>query len=435
MNTQTPILIPPGKRHVAVVGAGISGLYAALELARDHRVTLIEAAPRLGGHARTVMAGKRGDQPVDTGFIVFNKVNYPRLTALFERLDVPIIESNMSFAASFDGGALEYSTRTVATMFAQARNLVRPSHLRMVRDIVRFNTHAAREAEKHGDLPLGDFLDEMGLGQTFRDRYLGPISGAIWSTPSTEVMAFPARAMLRFFANHHLLSNSGQHQWWTVKGGSVAYVERVTAELRRLGVEIRTGLPVTGIRNRVFRPELRMDGGDWETFDDIICAGHADETRALLGEGLGEIRDALTDVRFQKNRAVLHSDATAMPQRRRIWAAWNYVKPVDQPEDRLALTYWMNKLQQIPEDDPLFVTLNPVMPICDDSIFDTAEFMHPIYDLPMARAVERTRAINGTNGIWIAGAWMHNGFHEDGCASAEDVTRAMAARSGAAQIA
>ncbi|GIT92935.1 cyclopropane-fatty-acyl-phospholipid synthase [Jannaschia pagri] len=403
-----------------MVGGGISGLAAAHALSRTASVTLIEAEPRLGGHARTIMAGKRGDQPVDTGFIVFNKVNYPNLTRLFEELSVPIADSDMSFAASFGNGALEYSTQTIDTMFAQRGNLVKPQFLRMVRDILRWNAKAA-DAARDTSLSLRDFLDEMGLGQSFRDWYLGPISGAIWSTPSQDVMDFPAAAMVKFFANHHLLSASGQHQWYTVEGGSTAYVSRLEAHLRNAGVDIRLGSPVKGIRRTTSGPEVKLTGGDWEFFDDVILATHSDDSLALLSDPSAEEQALLGNIRYQPNTAITHCDAGLMPKRRKVWAAWNYAEPGGTKPDHIGLTYWMNRLQPIPQDDPLFVTLNPQTPIREEAIYDQVAFRHPVYDLAMMEAVAKLRDINGTRNTWFCGAWMHNGFHEDGFRSALDV--------------
>ena len=414
--------------RVAIVGAGISGLSAAHALAPHARVDLIEAAPRLGGHARTVIAGKRGDQPVDTGFIVFNKVNYPNLVALFDEIDAPVAASDMSFAASFGQGALEYSLQTADTMFAQRSNLLRPRFLRMVRDIFRFNARAADLATDEG-LPLGLFLDRMGMSRAFRDWYLGPISGAIWSTPAQDVMEFPAAAMLRFFRNHHLLSHTGQHDWFTVAGGSAAYVSRLEARLRMAGVGIRTAAPVAAIE----RPaeggvRLRARGGAWEDYDHVVLATHADTSHALLTDADPREAALLGAVRFQANRAVLHADDRLMPRRRKVWASWNYAEPGGARPDRIGLTYWMNRLQPIPEDDPLFVTLNPQVAPRDELVHDETEFAHPVYDLAMMAAVEDLKAGNGARDTWFAGAWMRYGFHEDGMASGLDAAEGIRAR-------
>ncbi|MEM8825129.1 MAG: FAD-dependent oxidoreductase [Pseudomonadota bacterium] len=414
-------------RRIAVIGGGISGMSAAHALCRSNHVTLIEAESRLGGHARTVIAGKRGDQPVDTGFIVFNRVNYPEMLKLFEDLDVPIADSDMSFAASFGNGALEYSLQTADTVFAQRSNLLKPRFLRMVRDIFHFNARAA-DAANDPNLTLSQFLDQLGVGQAFRDLYLGPISGAIWSTPSQNVMDFPAQAMVKFFKNHALLSHTGQHDWFTVKGGSVEYVRRLQARMESHGVDIRLGTPVEGVRRHPGGADVKCAGGEWESFDEVVFATHSDDSLALLSDPTPEETAILSQIRYQPNDAILHADRGAMPRREKVWASWNYTEPDGKTPDRIGLTYWMNRLQPIPKDDPMFVTLNPQAEINEALIYDTASFRHPVYDLAMMAAVEKLRAMNGAHATWFCGAWMRNGFHEDGMVSGLDVAHGITAR-------
>ncbi|PQO23818.1 cyclopropane-fatty-acyl-phospholipid synthase [Rhodobacteraceae bacterium WD3A24] len=410
--------------RVVIIGAGVSGLAAAHELAGTHRVTLIEAAPRAGGHARTVMAGRDGTQPVDTGFIVFNKVNYPRLTALFEHLGVPLAQSDMSFGASFDGGRFEYALTSLDAIFAQRRNCADPRFLRMLRDVLRFNARG-RAAAGADDMTIGELIGVLGLGPWFRDRYLLPLTGAIWSTPTRDILDFPARAMLRFMENHSLLGYSGQHQWYTVRGGSVAYVSRLAADLARRGVDIRLSAPVAGVRRDGAGAALRCRGGDWERFDEVVFATHADDTLAMLTDADPAERAALSAIRFQPNEAVLHSDPAIMPRRRKVWSSWVYTEDGVQPAPRIGLTYWMNSLQPIPQDDPLFVTLNGARPIRDELIHDVTTFRHPVYDKAAVAAQARLAAMNGERNTWFCGAWMGDGFHEDGFASAVAVTDAL----------
>ncbi|MBK1634316.1 NAD(P)/FAD-dependent oxidoreductase [Rhodovulum adriaticum] len=415
-------------RRIAVIGAGISGLGAAHLLGKDTHVTLFEAENRLGGHARTVIAGKNGDQPVDTGFIVFNYVNYPHMTRLFGDLDVPVAKSDMSFGASLDGGAFEYGLKNLRAVFAQPSNALSPKFLGMLRDVLKFNAQALSVADRMPGATIGEFLAELGTGDWFRDRYLLPLSGAIWSTPSKGILDFPAHAMIRFFQNHALLSHKGQHQWYTVKGGSVEYVRRVEAALRAKGADIRLSAPVQGVRRVQGGAEVRAQGGEWERFDEVILATHSDDTLALLSDATPEERAALGAVRYQPNQAVLHADTALMPKRRAAWASWNYTEETGKHSDRIDLTYWMNSLQPIPESDPMFVTLNAQRPIREDLIYDTVTFRHPVYDGPALQAQETLRAMNGANRTWVCGAWMKNGFHEDGLASAVDVVEAMRQR-------
>lgn len=422
-----PFEMPPApRRRIAVIGGGISGMAAAHLLADQAEVTLFEAAPRLGGHARTVVAGKRGDQPVDTGFIVFNKVNYPHLTALFDRLEVPYVPSNMSFGASFQGGAMEYALASLDTVFAQRHRALDPRFLRMLRDILHFNAHA-EQALRHPGLTIREFLRELGTGAWFRDRYLLPFSGAIWSTPCEGVLDFPAQALVSFFRNHNLMSNSGHHQWYTVQGGSAQYVQRLQALLEAQGVTLRLGTPVQAAR-RAPGPEVKAEGGDWQAFDELVFACHSDQALALLSDASPTERAALSAVGYQPNEAVLHCDAAVMPQRRKCWSSWVYVEPKGPRPDRIALSYWMNSLQPIPQDDPMFVTLNPVQAIDPAKIYDTKSFMHPVYDVAALKAQQTIRTMNGSRATWFCGAWMRNGFHEDGFASAVDVVEAMGAR-------
>ncbi|MGB5865879.1 MAG: FAD-dependent oxidoreductase [Sulfitobacter sp.] len=435
MSENTPTAsIPYAKtdlRRIAVIGAGISGMGAAHMLASDNHVTLFESGTRLGGHARTVIAGKNGDQPVDTGFIVFNYANYPHLAALFAELDVPVVKSNMSFGASFDGGRLEYALTSLNAMFAQRRNLVNPKFIAMLRDLVKFNKHALTLAEDK-TLSLREFLDKLGTGSYFRDYYLLPFSGAIWSTPVEKIMDFPAHALIKFFENHALLGYSGQHQWYTVQGGSISYVTRIEAAMQRNGVEIRLNAAVQGVRRDATGVGVKTYGGDWERFDEVVMATHSDDTLAMLSDANTGEKAALAAIAYQPNDIVLHADASIMPKRRATWASWVYTEDSRAKSDRIDLTYWMNSLQPIPESDPHFVTLNTKRTIREELIYDQVTLRHPVYDLGALDAQEAVRGMNGQNNTWFCGAWMRSGFHEDGLASAVDVVTALRARAGKA---
>ncbi|MGB8812596.1 MAG: FAD-dependent oxidoreductase [Paracoccaceae bacterium] len=423
MRFEMPVAAP---RRIAVVGGGISGMAAAHLLADTHRVVLFEAETRLGGHARTVIAGRKGDQPVDTGFIVYNKVNYPNLVGLFDRLNVPVVKSNMSFGASINGGALEYALKSLNAVFAQRRNLVNPAFLGMLRDVVRFNANAVQVAQ-NPNLTIKEFLADLGTGDWFRDYYILPLSGAIWSTPVQGILDFPAQALVQFFQNHSLLSVSNQHQWYTVQGGSVEYVHRLQAAMVDQGVELRTGTPIAAV-DRSNGVRVRCIGGAWEAFDEVVFATHSDDTLALLADASHQERAALSAVRYQSNQAVLHADTSLMPKRKAVWSSWVYAEPAGPQPDKIDLTYWMNSLQPIPKDDPLFVTLNSNRPIRDDLIHDVVTFRHPVYDSAAQAAKAAIRSMNGTKGTWFCGAWMGNGFHEDGFASAVDVAHALQIR-------
>lgn len=416
---------PP--RRIAVIGGGISGMAAAHLLADHNAVVLFEAEPHLGGHARTVIAGKRKDQPVDTGFIVFNRVNYPHLVRLFEKLAVPVVESSMSFGASIRGGAVEYGLASMDAIFAQRKNAFNPRFLRMLTDILHFNRNAEAVANDPA-MTIRELLERLGTGPWFRDHYITPFSGAIWSTPTQGILDFPAQALVRFFRNHALMDYEGQHQWYTVRGGSIEYVRRLEEAMVAQGVDIRTGAPVASVRREGGSVLIRAEGAEAELFDDVVFATHSDITLKLLSDATPAEAGALADIRYQPNEAVLHSDASLMPRSRKVWSSWSYVEPKSGPGERIDLTYWMNSLQPIPQDDPLFVTLNTTRPIRDELIHDVATFHHPVFDVAALAAQERLRAMNGGRNTWFCGAWMRNGFHEDGFASAVDVVEAMGER-------
>lgn len=409
------------KKKIAIIGGGISGLSAAYYLAPDHEVTLFEAADRLGGHARTVLAGRNRDQPVDTGFIVFNYATYPLLTRLFRELDVPVIKSEMSFGASIDNGRLEYGLNTLGALVAQKRNLLRPQFYKMIRDILHFGKHA--EAAATDDKTIGELVEELRLGRWFRDNYLMPMCGAIWSTPVEDVDQFPARSLVRFFRNHALLAGTGKHQWWTVKGGSIEYVRRLQSALEARGVEIRLSAPVAQVSRGAQGVLLNAANHAPQAFDEVIFACHSDQALAILGDHATRAeRDALGSIRYQENTAVLHCDPAQMPKRRRCWSSWAYRSQ----KGDIGVTYWMNSLQSIPHDDPLFVTLNPSCDIPDERIYDRVRFAHPVFDGAAIQAQARIQDMQGQNNTWFAGAYNRHGFHEDGIASAMRVVRKIA---------
>lgn len=411
-------------RRIAVIGAGISGMGAADMLSADHHVTLFEAERRLGGHARTVMAGPGRETAVDTGFIVFNYSNYPHLAALFDGLGVEVEESSMSFGTSIGGGRLEYALHSIDALFAQRRNAFDPRFLRMVRDIFHFNKHALRLADDP-NMTVGQLLETLGTGPWFRDYYLTPFTGAIWSTPTTRMLDFPAQAMMRFMANHALTSASGQHQWYSVTGGSDRYVQRLGARMAMNGVDVRLNAPTRGVRRTAMGVEVRAERGEWETFDEVVFATHSDDTLSMLSDPTPDEAAVLGAIRYQPNDVVLHSDTGMMPKRRKVWASWVYTEAKAKDCETIDLTYWMNSLQPWLTGQEFFVTLNATRPIREDLIWDTTVMRHPVYDLAALAAQKRVPEINGGNAAWFCGAWVKNGFHEDGLSSAVDVVEAL----------
>ncbi|CUI95050.1 NAD(P)/FAD-dependent oxidoreductase [Cognatishimia activa] len=416
-------LPPPLPQRIAIIGGGISGMAAAYQLADHHDVTLYEAAPKLGGHARTVMAGKHGDQPVDTGFIVFNYVNYPHLTAMFNDLDVPVIKSDMSFGATIDDGRVEYGLRSLGAVMGQRRNLTRPSFYRMLRDIMRFNGNAERLAQD--GTTIAELVDEMQLGDWFRRYYLMPICGAIWSTPPEEIASFPARSLVRFFRNHALLSATGQHQWWTVKGGSVEYVTRLQQNLIQRGVNIRCGAPIHSVHRDATGVSISTSGAEPSQFDQVVFACHSDDALKMIANPTPAEANALSNLRYQDNQMILHADESQMPRRKACWSSWVYKADAVDNRPEIGVTYWMNRLQNIPEQDPLFVSLNPVREVDTSKIYDEKTFRHPVFDIAALKAQSQIADIQGQNNTWFAGAYLRHGFHEDGFASAVRVARTL----------
>lgn len=401
-------------RHIAVVGSGISGLSAAWLLSQKHRVTLIEADTRPGGHSNTVDCEVDGvDVAVDTGFIVYNPPAYPNLTALFSHLEVPTALSNMSFAVSMGNGAYEYAGSGLAQLVGQPSNLLSPGHWQLMRDIPRFfRTTLAKLPTISDDMTIAQFLKAEGYSEYFLERHLLPMAGAIWSAAPGDMRDYPAKAFLRFFNNHGLLKITGRPLWRTVKGGSREYVSR----LIRSGLfETRLRTPVTSIRRGPNGVTIRARSGEEQTYDDVVIAAHADQALALLSDATPEERRLLSCFRYSKNRAILHRDDRLMPKRKRLWSSWNYLSEMPpHSATTSAVTYWMNKLQPLPVETPLFVSLNPLEEPRMEKVLAEFDYAHPIFD-PAAMAAQRDLwKIQGARRTWFCGAYWGSGFHEDG---------------------
>lgn len=408
--------VTTGGMRIAVIGSGIAGLGAAW-LMRGRQVVVFEAEARLGGHARTVQAE---GVAVDTGFIVCNRRTYPLFIPMLEHLGVELAPSDMSFAASFADGGYEYGTTRPLDMLAQPARMLDLSHWRMIRDILKFFRQAPGHAGAGGS--IGDVIEALRLGPEFRDRFLMPISGAIWSTPTRAMMEFPAASFLRFFENHGLLTVNDQPKWLTVKGGSAVYV---AALAKACGAELRTGCPVQSVTRGEGGITVVSPRGS-EVFDRVIFATHAPQALGLLARPDADETAILGALRTEANRMVLHSDISFMPRRRAIWSSWNHVTsaPAGGLSDRpISLSYWMNRLQGLQTPRPLIVTLNPEREPAH--IHDEAVLHHPQYDGPGLAALGRLGDIQGRGGVYYAGAWTRYGFHEDGLLSALRVAQAM----------
>ncbi|QIB33552.1 NAD(P)/FAD-dependent oxidoreductase [Ancylobacter pratisalsi] len=404
--------------RIAVIGSGISGLSAAWLLSSRHDVTLFEAESRLGGHSNTVeVAGT----PVDTGFIVYNEKTYPNLTALFAHLKVRTRESDMSFAVSLDDGRLEYSGSGLRGLFGQPANLVSSRFASMLRDLLRFYRTAPGELPFMGRLSLDAYLDANGYGIPFRDDHLYPMAAAIWSTAASEVGRYPASAFVRFCDNHGLLQLTGRPPWRTVVGGSRTYVARLRDAMHG---RIISGTPIRQVRRQPGGVVLVDDTGTESGFDHVVIATHANQALALLDSPTQAEAELLGAFGYSRNEAVLHSDPRLMPRRRAVWSAWNYLAD-RRTEERLCVTYWMNKLQGLPSTSPLFVTLNPIEAPDPASVAHRVVYEHPLFDIEAMGAQERLWELQGERGVWYCGAYFGAGFHEDGLQSGLAVAEAL----------
>ena len=407
---------------IAIIGTGISGLSAAYLLHPHHEITVYEKNERLGGHSRTVeVTTAEGKVPVDTGFIVFNHRNYPLLTGLFKHLQVPTAKSNMSFGVSIDNGWLEYGTQKLSDMFAQKRNLLRPAYWKMIRDILTFNKKVGKYLEQQNNLSLGECLDEMKLGEWFRDYYLLAMGGAIWSTPVDKMLEFPAQAFLRFFENHGLLTVDDQPQWHTVVGGSREYVKRLSSSFTD---RIKLDCAVKRVTRHSNYVEVEDIHGDITQYDQVIFACHSDQAMKLLENSTPKEQAIVGAVRYQPNEMVLHTDVSFMQKRKGAWSSWVYLSEKRQDKNpSVSLSYWMNNLQPLATKTPIIVTLNPGRKPDSSKVQDSYSFEHPVFDEAAINAQSRIEEINGQDKIWFCGAWQRNGFHEDGLWSAVRVAK------------
>ena len=407
-----------GQKRIAVIGSGISGLAAAWLLSRTHAVTLFEAGNYFGGHTNTVDVSLDGQTfGVDTGFLVFNRKTYPNLCAMFALLGVPIAESDMSFAVSMDSPDLEWAGTDLSTVFAQRSNLLRPAMWRMIADILRFNRDATDMAVSGTapDLPLGAWLAANRYGEAFRDWYLLPMAAAIWSCPTATMLEYPVATFTRFCHNHGLLQVNDRPRWMTVRGGAREYVRRIIDVLP----DARLNCAVVQV--------TRDEGGVWVRthegtlrFDDVVFACHSDQALAILGDDASPAeRTILSSVRYQANRAVLHTDVSLLPRRKKVWSAWNYMsgRTVDGARP-VSVSYLLNQLQPLPTETPVIVSLNPFQEPAPDKLIRSFDYSHPVFDQAAIEAQGRLAAVQGKRQTWFAGAWTGYGFHEDGLASA-----------------
>jgi predicted NAD/FAD-binding protein len=415
--------------RIAVIGAGIAGNAAAWALANgsSHQITVYEQEKRIGGHSATVDVDYDGKTiPVDTGFIVYNELNYPNLTQLFAHLGVATEASDMGFSVSSNNGAMEWAGRPTGILngiFARRRNLVSLPHLNMIREMFRFNKSALedRAAGRLTSESIGAYLDRGQYSRRFREEYLVPMGAAIWSMPPQSLIDFPADSFIAFFDNHRLL-HWNRPVWRTVSGGSRAYVAKLTASFAD---RIRTGVGVSRMLRHDLGVTITDTTGHSERYDQVIIAAHSDQALAMLGDASNEERAILGAIPYRSNDVWLHRDPALMPRRRAAWAAWNVLQGGNGSE--ITLTYWMNALQNIDKRTPLFVTLNPEKQPRDDLTFGRYSYAHPQYRTGATAAQTMLPSIQGTNHTWFCGAWTGYGFHEDGLTSGLNVAETLGA--------
>lgn len=409
---------------IAVIGSGISGNATAWALSKTHDVTVYEKRERLGGHSATVdVEFDDITIPVDTGFIVYNESNYPNLIKLFDHLDVKTSKSDMEFSVSLDNGNMEWKGgKKLSGVFAQKRNMLSPAFLKMLREIFRFNKRAQEDLESGAlcGLTLNDYLQKSGFSNRLKNDYLVPMTSAIWSTPSTKMLEFPAESLIQFMKNHSLIQ-SKRPNWRTVTGGSRQYVEKLTQDTN---ADFRTNCEVISIErfdDAVFVTDIN---GHQERYDEVVLASHSDQSIKILKDSSAKEREILSSVQYVQNDVWLHRDTSLMPKRKKAWAAWNYIGNKNVMDDRdVSVTYWMNKLQNIDEDYPLFVTLNPLKRPAEDLTVKRFQYAHPLFDTAAINAQTKLSEIQGKNKIWFCGAWTGFGFHEDGLKSGLSVAR------------
>ena len=407
---------------IAVIGSGIAGMGCAYLLSRQHEVVLFEKENRLGGHTHThsVRQGNR-DYQIDTGFIVFNPENYPLLSKLFSELNVGSQKTEMGFSVQNAASGLEYNATNLNAMFCQRRNLLSPKFIRMTRDILRFYRECPSLLGLRGDGPtLGEYLNENSYSPLFIEDHIVPMACALWSSPSETILQFPAKYLVQFMHNHHMLQVNERPEWRVVKGGSSSYIGELE---KNWSVHVRLNAGVQSVARRANQLSIKTAHGE-EIFDQVVFACHSDQALAMLSDSTPHEREILGNLPYQENETVLHTDASILPKNKKAWAAWNAYIPANK-SDACTVSYCMNILQSVQSPEPFVVTLNRTADIAADKIIAKMRYQHPMYTHASVQAKARRHEINGKNNTWFAGAYWGFGFHEDGLRSGVDVARAL----------
>ncbi|MEM7616868.1 MAG: FAD-dependent oxidoreductase [Pseudomonadota bacterium] len=430
---------------IAIIGTGIAGLTAAYLLNNQHDITIYEKNNYIGGHSRTIdVAVDNTKIPVDTGFIVFNKLNYPHLTSLFDKLNIPITDASMSFGVAIndDNGLLEYGTESLTNLFAQKDNFLRPNFWLMLKDIIKFNI-AAKRIIKHSydlnNLTIGKFLADMKIGNWFQEYYLLPMAASIWSSPIKDIVKFPAQTLLSFFHNHGLLNVINQPQWHSIQGGSREYVKILTKDFAD---KVHLNMAVKNVERNSDKILLTAENGETYEYDQVVFACHSAQILPILSNPTDMEQEVISAIKYQPNELYVHTDVNFMPENKKAWASWVYLSKdisdendpsgkaqdaidnvSDDPYKTISLSYWMNNLQKLDTDVPIIVTLNPSVKPDEAKILDHHIFHHPVFDQKAINAQKKIPDIQGQDKIWFVGAWQRYGFHEDGILSAVNMAK------------
>jgi predicted NAD/FAD-binding protein len=425
------------KRSIAIVGSGVSGLSAAWFLNKQFKVFLIEKEPRLGGHTHTHDISENNNKIfVDSGFIVFNDVNYPNFTKWLDELGVNRSKAEMSFSVSKNSGSFEWGGKNFSAIFGQKKNLFSAKFLTMLFEINRFNSislNALKHLNLIKDMSLKTFLSENAFSTFFSENYIIPMAGSIWSTPSNKIADYPAASLIKFLSNHGLLSAQNHHQWYSILDGSKTYIDKfeqsnmyksksITQLLEHKVDRVElNGKESSSGKINITGKNLKKQEGFSLKVDEIVFACHSDQTSRII-KTRREESEILSNITYQRNKGYLHEDISLMPKRKRVWSAWNYLSSQQQGQaDQISITYWMNRLQKLRTNRNVFVSLNPPREPKKSQITKELVYEHPVFDAKMIKAREKVNNFQGDKGFWYCGAWTGHGFHEDGFVSGKKI--------------